>query len=232
MVAVDSCAGENSEVSYALASRDDLDRVISDSSGAAVAFVADVRDLAALSRAVEVAVERWGRLDAAVAAAGVIAGGAPLWETDDRVVRHLWDVNVQGVWNTARAAVPVMLDGPSAGTARFVAVASAAGTFGLHRLAAYSASKHAVVGLVKGLAADLVGTGATACVVSPGSTATEMLAATARLYGMTDVQAFAANQLLGRVLDPEEVASAVAYCCGRDSVVNGSVIHADGGFAP
>ena len=232
VVAVDSCAGNNGEVSYALASRDDLDRVVADSGGAAVPFVADVRDLPALGRAVEVAIDRWGRLDAAVAAAGVIAGGAPLWETDDSVVGHLWDVNVQGVWNTARAAVPVMLSGPGAGRARFVAVASAAGTFGLHRLAAYNASKHAVVGLVKGLAADIVGTGAAACVVSPGSTATEMLAATARLYGVADIQAFAANQLLGRVLEPDEVASAVAYCCGGDSVVNGSVVHADGGFAP
>ena len=194
--------------------------------------VADVRDLPALRAAVELALDRWGRLDAAVAAAGVIAGGRALWETSNDVMRHLWDVNVQGVWNTAAVTVPAMLGLPGADGARFVAVASAAGTYGLHHLAAYNASKHAVIGLVKGLAADLVGTGASACAVSPGSTATDMLEATARLYGMTDVQAFATNQLLGRILAPDEVASAVVYCCSRDSVVNGTVVHADGGFAP
>jgi NAD(P)-dependent dehydrogenase (short-subunit alcohol dehydrogenase family) len=86
--------------------------------------------------------------------------------------------------------------------------------------------------MVKGLAADLVGTGVGACAVSPGSTRTEMLAATARLYGTSDVDAFAANQLLGRVLEADEVASAIEYCCSRDSVVNGSVVYADGGFLP
>jgi len=232
VVAVDSCAGSQAEVPYRLASRDDLDSVVHAGDGAVLGHVADVRDLPALRAAVELALDRWGRLDAAVAAAGVIAGGSALWETSNDVMRHLWDVNVQGVWNTAAVTVPAMLGLPGADGARFVAVASAAGTYGLHHLAAYNASKHAVIGLVKGLAADLVGTGASACAVSPGSTATDMLEATARLYGMTDVQAFATNQLLGRILAPDEVASAVVYCCSRDSVVNGTVVHADGGFAP
>lgn len=231
VVAVDSCAGHDTELSYSLATRADLEQVVGQADGAAVAHVADVRDRASLRAAVELAQDRWGRLDAAVAAAGVIAGGSPLWESDDRVLRHLWDVNVLGVWNTASEAVPAML-AADLGSARFVAVASAAGTFGLHRLAAYNASKHAVIGLMKGLAADLVGTGATACAVSPGSTSTEMLTATARLYGMTDVEAFATNQLLGRILTPDEVASAVVYCCSPSSVINGTVVHADGGFAP
>ena len=104
---------------------------------------------------------------------------------------------------------------------------------GLHHLAAYNAAKHAVVGLVKGLAADLVGTGVTACAVSPGSTRTPMLQATAALYGLDDVDAFAANQLLRRILEPEEVAATIAFCCSREAVaLNGSVVQADGGFAP
>ncbi|GAA3528433.1 mycofactocin-coupled SDR family oxidoreductase [Nocardioides daeguensis] len=198
-----------------------------------VAHVADVRDRAALGTAVDLALETWGRLDAAVAAAAVIAGGRPLWETPEQDLDLLWDVDVKGVWNTAAVAVPAMLAGPDPSGARFVAVASAAGHHGLHHLAAYNLAKHAVIGLVKGLAADLVGTGATACAVSPGSTRTPMLEATAELYGLDDVDAFADNQLIRRILDPAEVAATIAFCCSRDAaVLNGSVVHADGGFAP
>lgn len=204
-----------------------------DTTGRVLPVVADVRDRPALAAAVATALDRWGRLDAAVAAAAVVAGGVPLWETPEADLDLLWDVDVKGVWNTAAVTVPVMLAGPDPAGARFVAIASAAGHHGLHHLAAYNAAKHAVVGLVKGLAADLVGTGATACAVSPGSTRTPMLEATAALYGLDDVEVFADNQLLRRILEPDEVAATVAFCCGREgAVLNGSVVHADGGFAP
>lgn len=206
---------------------------VADGDGLVIAHVADVRDRAALATGVDVALETWGRLDAAVAAAAVIAGGRPLWETPEADLDLLWDVDVKGVWNTAAVAVPAMLAGPDPAGARFVAVASAAGHHGLHHLAAYNAAKHAVVGLVKGLAADLVGTGVTACAVSPGSTRTPMLEATAALYGLPDVEAFAENQLLRRILDPDEVAATIAFCCSREAAaLNGSVVQADGGFAP
>lgn len=234
VLAVDSCAGADAGVGYPLASRADLDAVVAGApEGSVVGHVADVRDRDALAAAVAVALERWGRLDAAVAVAAVIAGGRPLWETPEADLDLLWEVDVKGVWNTAAVAVPALLDGPDPQGARFVAVASAAGTHGLYRLAAYNAAKHAVVGLVKGLAADLVGTGVTACAVSPGSTRTPMLAATADLYDLPDVEGFAANQLLGRVLDPDDAAATIAFCCGRDAAaLNGSVVHADGGFSP
>lgn len=195
--------------------------------------VGDVRDRAALSQAVDNALVEWGRLDAVVAAAAVVAGGEPLWETSETDLDLLWEVDVKGVWNTAAAAVPAMLTGSDPAGARFVAIASAAAHHGLHRLAAYNTVKHAVVGLVKGLAADLVGTGVTACAVSPGSTRTTMLTETAALYGLDDVETFADNQLVRRLLEPEEIAATVAFCCGPDAaVLNGSVVQADGGFAP
>lgn len=195
--------------------------------------VGDVRDRAALQRAVDLALDRWGRLDAAVAAAAVINGGQPLWETSDAELAELLDVDVRGVWNTAAAAVPAMLAGPDPRGCRFVAVASAAGSHGLFHLAAYTAAKHAVVGLVRGLAADLVATGVTAVAVSPGSTRTPMLDATAELYGLPDPSVFTSNQLLRRVLEADEVAATIAFCCSAEGgVLNGSVVHADGGFRP
>lgn len=198
-----------------------------------VHVVGDVRDREAQQRAVDTALERWGRLDAAVAAAAVIAGGHPLWEAPDGELTELLDVDVRGVWNTAATAVPAMLDGPDPSGCRFVAVASAAGTYGLYNLAAYSTAKHAVVGLAKGLAADLTATGVTAVAVSPGSTRTGMLDATADLYGIPDPVVFTSHQLLRRLLDPEEVAATIAFCCSVEGgVLNGSVVHADGGFRP
>lgn len=230
VVAVDWCAGPNA-APYPMPTEADLEAAAGEHPSI-LPFVADVRDLDALRAAVHTGIERWGRLDVAVAAAGVVDGGQPLWATSDEVIDLLWAIDVRGVWNTATAAIPAMLDGPDPAGCRFVAIASVAGDRGLHHLTGYSVAKHAVVGLVRGLAADLVGTGVTAVAVSPGSTRTAMLEHTATLYPDADVADLVAHQLLRRALDPDEIATTVAFCCSRDgAVLNGSVLHADGGFA-
>lgn len=234
VVAVDWCPGATGVpgVPYALPERAELDSLVAEHPGWVVGVVSDVRDPRALRQAVAVAIDTWGRLDVAVAAAAIILGGKPLWDTPTEDLDLLWDIDVRGVWNTAAACLPLMLASDSPGECRFVAVASAAAEHGLHRLAAYNTAKHAVVGLVKGLAADLVGTGVTASAVSPGSTRTAMLAATAHLYGLAGPEEFARTQIVHRLLEPDEVAAAIAYCCSvAGGVVNGSVLHADGGFA-
>lgn len=233
VVALDSCGGDDQRggPGYPLSDESDLSALASGLGDRVLPVVADVRDRDALAAAVAAAVGRWGRLDVAVAAAGVIAGGHPLWETSDSVLDLLWDVDVKGVWHTAAVTVPAMLRGPDPSGCRFVAVASAAGSHGLYWLSAYTTAKHAVVGIVRGLAADLAGTGVTAAAVSPGSTDTKMLAATARIYGLDSVAALAEHQLLRRVITPAEIAATIAYCCSpAGAVVNGTVVHADGGF--
>lgn len=231
VLAVDACLGDDHDlpgVAHALASRADLDR-LDDLGDAVTTCVADVSDADALARSAALAIARWGRLDVAVAGAAVIAGGRPLWETPAAELATLWSVDVLGVWNTAAAVVPHMLAGPDPGGCRFVAVASAAGGRGLFHLAGYTTVKHAVVGLVRGLAADLVGTGVTAVAVSPGATRTPMLHATARLYGLTDPAELAAHQLSRRVHDPAEVAATIAHCCSRSGgLLNGSVVEVGG----
>lgn len=232
VVAVDGCQGEDhgvAGVAYPLASPADLERL--DAYGdAVVTRQADVRDAGALRAAAQQAVERWGRLDAAVAGAAVMVGGRPAWETPRAELDTLWEVDVLGVWHTAAAVVPLMLAGPDPSGCRFVAIASAAGSRGLFRLAAYSAAKHAVVGLVRGLAADLVGTGVTAVAVSPGATRTAMLDATAAAYGLADAAELAGHQLTRRLHEPGEVAATVAHCCSvAGGLLNGSVVAVDGG---
>ncbi len=228
VLALDSCAGPDARP-YPLPTPDDLDAVVAPYEHA-LALVADAGERADLDAAVALALERWGRLDAVVAAAALMLGGRPLWETDPSELDQLWRSDVLSVWHAAAAAVPAMLAGPDPSGCRFVALASAAGGRGLYRLAGYTTVKHAVVGVVRGLAADLVGTGVTAVAVSPGSTRTAMLEETAAVYGAS-VEDLVGHQLLQRALEPDEVAATIALCCSREgAALTGGVIAVDGGF--
>jgi SDR family mycofactocin-dependent oxidoreductase len=233
VAAVDRCADEPG-LPYPLATPEQLHALAAGCPGEVAAEQVDVRDADGLAEVVARAERRWGGVDAAVAAAAVIAGGAPLWETPAAQRDLLWSVDVAGVWNLAAATIPAMLRRPHPRTGRFVALASAAGHRGLWHLTAYNAAKHAVVGMIRGLAHDLRGTGIGAAAVSPGSTDTPMLAATARLYRLDPAagyQDLLRDQEGDRPLDPDQVAAAVTWLCGPDgAAVSGTVIHADAGF--
>jgi SDR family mycofactocin-dependent oxidoreductase len=184
-----------------------------------------------MTLAVETAVAQFGAVDAAVAAAGVIAGGQPLWETPDDVYDAVLSVNLDGVRRLFTAAVPALLDAPEPRRGRLVAVASAAATLGLPKLAAYSAAKHAVVGLVRGIAADLAASGITANAICPGSTRTSMLDASAAIYDLSSADDFAAQQPIGRLLEPGEPAALIAWLCSSaSSGVTGAALAVDGGM--
>ena len=231
VVAVDRCA-DDPALPYRLGSRADLDRVAAAAPEAVIAAEADTRDLDALADAVRLAEERWGGLDAAVAAAGVIAGGVPAWQVPAAQEQAVLDIDLGGVLTLARAAVPALLRRPEPRSGRFLAVASAAATRGLPMLAAYCAAKAGVAGFVRGLAAELGGTGVTANAVSPGSTATPILDESARLYGLPGADAFAARQPLGRLLSPAEVAAVIAFLAGDGaSAMTGAIVPVDGGLA-
>ncbi len=235
VLAVDRCA-DDAALSYRLGSRDELDDVVAKASaagpGTALAHAADVRDEAALAAAVATAETRWGGLDAAVAAAGVIAGGVPLWEMPGDQQRAVLDTDLGGVINLARAAIPALLRRPAPRSGRFLAVASAAATRGLPMLAAYCAAKAGVAGLIRAVAAELGESGVTANAVSPGSTDTPILAESARLYGLPGASAFAAQQPVRRLVAPDEVAAALAWLAGEASGgITGAVIPVDGGLA-
>lgn len=237
VLAVDLCSNDPA-LPYPLGTRGELDQVVDRArllggdDTAVEGRSVDVRDAAGLAEAVAFAELRWGGLDAAIAAAGVIAGGQPLWELPTVQEQAVLDINLGGVIALARAAVPAMLRRPEPRQGRFLAVASAAASRGLPLLAAYCAAKAGVTGLIRALAVELAGTGVTANAVSPGSTDTPILAESARIYDLPNAEAFAAQQPLGRLLDPGEVAAVLGFLAGEaSSGMTGAAVAVDGGLA-
>lgn len=149
----------------------ELSGVAARSGGSARAEPADVRDAGRIDEIVGEAWERHGRVDVMVNNAGIGLGGA----SDELTVEHwqrVFDINISGVMHGVVAAYPRMV---AAGSGQIVNVASLAGLIPSPFLAAYSASKHAVVGLSLSLAAEAAGTGVGVTCVCPGFTDTPIL---------------------------------------------------------
>jgi SDR family mycofactocin-dependent oxidoreductase len=230
VVAVDR-ASDDPRLRYPMGTAAELDAVVH-AAHDAIAFRADASDPDAMAEAVQVAEQRFGGLDAVIAVAGVIAGGVPQWDLPPEQEEAVMDVNLGGVLVASRVGIPALLRRPAPRQGRFIAIASAASVRGLPMLAAYCAAKAGVLGLVRGLAADLRGTGITVNAVSPGSTATRILDESARLYALESAEAFSTQQPLERLLSPEEIASAIAWLAGPEaSGITGAAVPVDGGLA-
>jgi SDR family mycofactocin-dependent oxidoreductase len=224
-------ACDDPRLGYAMGTAAELDAVV-EKARDAIAVQADASDLNAMVEAVRLTEERFGGLDAVIAVAGVIAGGVPHWDMPPEQERAVMDVNLGGVLVASRAGIPALLRRPAPRQGRFIAIASAAAVRGLPMLAAYCAAKAGVLGLVRGLAADLRGTGVTVNAISPGSTATRILDESARLYALESAEAFSTQQPLERLLSPEEIASAIAWLAGPEAGgITGAAVPVDGGLA-
>jgi 3-oxoacyl-[acyl-carrier protein] reductase len=182
---------------------------------------ADVTDEDAL-RAVA---DHVGPVDVLVNSAGVVGPNKPLVETTAEEWRRTFEVNVLGTVNAMRAFVPGMVD---RGWGRVVNIASMAGKDGNPNLAAYSASKAAVIGLTKSAGKELATTGVLVNAIAPAVIATPMNDATA-----PDVLAHITSLIpMKRVGRPEEVAELIAFLCSeRVSFSTGAVYDISGGRA-
>jgi NAD(P)-dependent dehydrogenase (short-subunit alcohol dehydrogenase family) len=177
--------------------------------------------------------ERLGRVDVLVNNAG-IAAGAPLARTTLDDWRAHLDVNATGAFLCTRAVVSGMIE---RGDGRIVTVASVAGLTGAPYTAAYAASKHAAVGLMRATAAEVAGTGVTANAVCPAYVDTDMTRRTVETIvektGRTAEEAEAALEAmtrLGRLLEPDEVAAAVVFLASPEAAaINGQALALDGG---
>ena len=189
----------------------------------------DVTDEAAVAATFE----RIGPVDVLVNNAG-ISSSAPLARTSLDDWRSQMDVNATGAFLCSRAVLPGMLE---RGSGRIVTVASTAGRAGARYTAAYTASKHAAVGLMRAVAAEVAGTGVTANAVCPAFVRTDMTARSVeRIVARTgrseaDAEAALAEAApLGRLLEPEEVAFAVAFLAAPEAgAINGQTLILDGG---
>jgi NAD(P)-dependent dehydrogenase (short-subunit alcohol dehydrogenase family) len=177
--------------------------------------------------------DRIGPVDVLVNNAGV-AEGAPLARTTLEAWRHHLEVNATGAFLCTRGALPGMVE---RGDGRIVTVASTAGLRGARYTAAYTAAKHAAIGLMRAVAAEVAGTGVTANAVCPAWVRTAMMRrAVERITATTDRDeaeaeaALVAQMALGRALEPEEVAEAVWFLASpQAAAINGQALVLDGG---
>jgi len=177
--------------------------------------------------------EEVGRVDVLVNNAG-IASGAPLARTSLDDWRAHFDVNATGAFLCTRAVLDGMIE---RGDGRIVTVASVAGLAGARYTAAYSASKHAAIGLMRATAAEVAGTGVTSNAVCPAYVDTAMTDRTVEnIVARTDRSAeqarseLASMTPLGRLLEPDEVAAAVVFLASPEAAaINGQTIVLDGG---
>lgn len=183
--------------------------------------------------AVAAAFARAGAVDILVNNAGQ-AASAPFGRTDAALWQRMLDVNLTGAYHCIQAALPAMVD---AGWGRVVNVASTAGLTGYRYVAAYCAAKHGLVGLTRALALEVASRGVTVNAVCPGFTDTDIVtdavANIVRKTGRTADQAraeLAAANPQGRLVQPDEVAHAVAWLCMPGAAaMNGQAVAVAGG---
>jgi NAD(P)-dependent dehydrogenase (short-subunit alcohol dehydrogenase family) len=196
------------------------------------AVVADVADQAAVNAAIAEASARQP-IDILIANAGA-AESAPFAKSDAALFRRMMDLNFMGVVHTIQAVLPSLRDRPYG---RIVAVASTAGLKGYAYVSAYSAAKHAVIGLVRSLALELATTQVTVNAVCPGFTDTDLVAGSIdnimKKTGRSHAEAvaeLAKHNPQRRLVTPSEVADAVVWLCGEGaSAITGQAIAVAGG---
>jgi NAD(P)-dependent dehydrogenase (short-subunit alcohol dehydrogenase family) len=187
----------------------------------------DVRDEATVQRAVERAVEAFGRLDFAVNCAGAGGDLAPVDQASQAVWDDVMAVNARGVWVAMRAEIPALL---ATGGGAIVNMSSIYGMVGRPAHHAYVASKHAVVGMTRSVALELAPRGIRVNAICAGLTRTPGVAAAERAVPAL-VRGLVDEHPMRRMASEDEVAGAALWLCSDHAgFVTGAPLLVDGGF--
>ncbi len=228
---------------YPGASQADLDETVAQVEALdrrIVAVTADVRDFTALKGALEKGVAELGHVDVVSANAGIFQFGDKTEDVSDDDWDTVNDINAKGVWHTAKAVIPILKQQGTGGS--IVLTSSTAGLMGTPNVAAYTASKHAVVGLMKTLALELAPLSIRVNSVHPTGVNTQMIRneATYRLFlpdteHPTDEQAEAVfrttNALPIPWVEPVDISNAVLFLASDEArYITGLELKVDAGY--
>ena len=187
----------------------------------------DVRRQADVDALFTAGTAAFGAPQVVFANAGILGSPVDVWDCPEAAFAQVVDVNLMGAFRTIKAALPAML---ARGSGVIVATASVAGLIGAPGLAAYVASKHAVIGLVKSTALNVAAQGVRVNALCPGMVDTAMLDALASDQpGLRE--ALMAMNPMKRIATPEDIAGAALWLASdQSSFVTGHCLAVDGGF--
>lgn len=206
-------------------------RLVAEAGAIGVFVAADVADEQQIAAAVAVATDRFGRLDCAVNAAAIENETAPLHECTADAFDRMQAINVRGVFLSMKYEIEAMLAGGGAGGGAIVNIASTNAFKPQHEQPAYTASKHAVLGLTRSAALDYASKGIRINAICPGTIDTPMLRKAIERRGRDPQDVVSRLSLIGRFGTPEEIATATLFLCSdAASFVYGHPLAVDAGY--
>jgi NAD(P)-dependent dehydrogenase (short-subunit alcohol dehydrogenase family) len=192
--------------------------------GKAIFIKTDVSKESDVKAMIEQTLATFGRLDCAFNNAGIVQAPTPLPDQTEETYDQIMDINVKGVWLSLKHEIPAML---KTGGGAIVNNSSVGGLVGFATAPVYVASKHAVIGLTKSVALEYATQHVRVNAVAPGTIETRMF----RDFAPEVRQMLESAHPMGRIGQPEEIASTVVWLCSDGaSFVTGQTVPIDGGY--